>query len=163
MLEYIKFRVRSSPSIQNNISSPSSSLANSMNGSLSGSLTSPFDHVHSKFAQHLSTSTQGSFLFAKLTLDLMESGHLVVKAAGYRVLPTSLHQLFMLRCNLRFTSESSYSKVEPLLAVCLASLHPLNLIEIYHSVTSLQTEPDNWDTFLEKFDVSSARRVFFKF
>ncbi|XP_065353659.1 protein TANC2 isoform X2 [Cloeon dipterum] len=159
MLEYIKFRIRSSPKIQNNISSPSSSMTSSFTGSMTGSVSSPFDHVHSKFAQHLSTLAQGSFLFAKLTLDLMDAGHLVAKAAGYRVLPTSLHQLYLLRCNLRFTSESSYSKIEPLLAVCLASMHPLNLIEIYHSATSLQNEPDNWDTFAEKFSMLEGMLV----
>ncbi|XP_059471680.1 protein TANC2 isoform X2 [Neocloeon triangulifer] len=159
MLEYIKFRIKSSPKIQSSISSPSSSLTNSMNGSFTGSINTHFDHVHSKFAQHLNNLAQGSFLFTKMTLDLMDAGHLVSKAAGYRVLPTTLHQLFLLKCNLRFTSESSFSKVEPLLAVCLASLHPLNLIEIYHSATSLQNEPDNWDTFAEKFSMLEGMLV----
>jgi hypothetical protein len=154
VLEYIQFRVKNSPSIQNNISSPSGSLANSLSGSLTGSLTQSLDHGQSRFALYLSNIAQGSFLFAKLTLDLVETGHLVAKAAGYRVLPTSLHQLFLLRCNLRFPTESSFEKAQSLLSVCLSSLYPLSLVEMFHSVVSLQLEQDSWDTFLDKFKVS---------
>lgn len=39
----------------------------------------------SRFGNHLISLSGGSFLFAKLTLDLIESGHLVAKSASYKV------------------------------------------------------------------------------
>ena len=38
-----------------------------------------------RFSHHLLNLSQGSFLFAKLTLDLLEKGHLVVKSSSYKV------------------------------------------------------------------------------
>ena len=94
----------------------------------------------------------GSFLFAKLTLDLIERGHLVVKSNSFKVLPVTLSQIFLLNFNLRYPTQSAFEKISPILAVCLAALNPLTLIEIFHSVNALVTEaPLEWNDFLNRF------------
>ena len=71
LLDYISFRLNNSPSIQSNVASTS--------GKLDGSSSSQF-----RFSQHLLGLSRGSFLFAKLTLDLLERGQLVAKSSGYK-------------------------------------------------------------------------------
>lgn len=74
LLDYINFRLNNSPSIQSNVASVSGKL-DGVGGSSS----------QYRFSQHLLSLSKGSFLFAKLTLDLLERGHLVVKSSGYKV------------------------------------------------------------------------------
>nr|CAD7432744.1 unnamed protein product [Timema monikensis] len=110
-----------------------------------------------RFSQHLTGLAGGSFLFAKMTLDLLERGHLVVKSSGYKVLPVSLAQIFLLHFNLRFPTVRSFEQVLPVLSVCLAALYPLTLLEIYYSVCSLQTDSFlPWDEFLARFKLLSG-------
>jgi hypothetical protein len=71
LLDYINFRLNNSPSIQSNVASTS--------GKLDGGSSSQF-----RFSQHLLGLSRGSFLFAKLTLDLLERGQLVAKSSGYK-------------------------------------------------------------------------------
>lgn len=131
--DYITFRINHSPSIQKNISS----------GKDSGQL---------KFTQYLLNLTRGSFLFGKLSLDLIERGYLVVKSSSYKVLPVSLAQIFLLHFNLRFPTSTAYDKVSNIINVCLAALFPLTISEIYYSVNALSaTEPMDWSEFLFRF------------
>jgi ankyrin repeat protein len=140
ILDYIILRVSNSPQIQNNISSV---LPNGM---------TTRDGASGKFAQHLLSLCKGSFLFAKLTLDLIERGSLVIKSNSFKVLPVTLSQIFLLSFNLRFPTQSAFDKVSSILSVCLAALHPLTLLEIFHSVNSLVTEaPLEWNEFLNRF------------
>ena len=44
---------------------------------------------------------QGCFLYAKLILDLLESGQLVVKSGSYKVIPRTLAEIYQLALNLR--------------------------------------------------------------
>lgn len=81
LLDYINFRLNNSPSIQSNVASTS--------GKLDGGSSSQF-----RFSQHLLGLSHGSFLFTKLTLDLLERGHLVAKSSGYKVNVISLELLF---------------------------------------------------------------------
>lgn len=76
LLDYINYRVNKSKNIQNNVT-PGSVKQD-------GFGMSP-QSLH-RFSQHLLNLSQGSFLFAKLTLDLLEKGHLVVKSSGYKVI-----------------------------------------------------------------------------
>ncbi|XP_063220744.1 protein TANC2 [Bacillus rossius redtenbacheri] len=139
MLDYISFRMSNSPSIQSNVAAASS---------------------QSRFSQHLARLAHGSFLFAKLTLDLLERGHLVVKSSGYKVLPVSLAQIFLLHFNLRFPTARSFEQVSPILGVCLAALYPLTLLEIYYSVCALQAHAFlPWDEFLHRFKMLSGLLV----
>lgn len=145
MLDYINFRLQNSPSIQSNITS-----------STTGKLESGNIAQH-KFSQHLLHLSQGSFLFAKLTLDLLERGHLVAKSSGYKVLPVNLAQIYLLHFNLRFPTVRSFDKVTHILSVCLAALYPLTLVEIYYSVNSLLVDRFlPWDEFLQRFKLLSG-------
>lgn len=144
LLEYINFRLNNSPSIQSNVTSTTWKI----DGSSSTS---------HKFSHYLQQLSQGSFLFAKLTLDLLERGHLVAKSSGYKVLPVSLAQIFCLHFNLRFPTVRSFEKVSSILSVCLSALYPLTLLEIYYSINSLMI--DNflpWDEFLQRFKLLSG-------
>lgn len=80
LLDYILLRLNYSPSIQNNISNMTS------NGTLSASR----DSSSAKFAQYLLSLSKGSFLFSKLTLDLIERGSLVIKSNSFKVLPVNV-------------------------------------------------------------------------
>ncbi|XP_020294791.1 protein TANC2 isoform X2 [Pseudomyrmex gracilis] len=144
--DYIGYRLAHSPSIQANVTASVNSKAES---SCAANQT--------RFASHLLALAKGSFLFAKLTLDLIESGHLVAKSASYKVLPVSLAQIFLLHFNLRFPTATSFDKVQPLLAVCLAALYPLTLPEIFYSVNSLNTDQFiTWEDFLQRFKMLSG-------
>ncbi|XP_012226066.1 protein TANC2 isoform X3 [Linepithema humile] len=144
--DYIGYRIAQSPSIQANISA-----------SINGKMESSCNANQTRFASHLLTLARGSFLFAKLTLDFIESGHLVAKSTSYNVLPVSLAQIFLLHFNLRFPTAASFDKVQPLLAVCLAALYPLTLLEIFYSVNSLITDNFiSWEDFLQRFKMLSG-------
>lgn len=134
LMDYIGFRVTNSASIQNNL--------------IAGT------PGQFKFCQHLQVSSGGSFLFAKLTLDLIERGHLVAKSQSFKVLPVMLSQIYQLHFNLRFPTTSSFEKVADILSVCLAALYPLTILEIYYSVNSLKVEEFvSWEVFLQRFKV----------
>lgn len=145
LVDYINFRLQNSPSIQSNITS-----------STSGKLESGNVSQH-KFCQHLLHLSHGSFLFAKLTLDLLERGHLVAKSSGYKVLPVTLAQIYLLHFNLRFPTVRSFEKVTHILSVCLAALYPLTLLEIYYSINSLLVNKSMpWGEFLQCFKLLSG-------
>lgn len=145
LVDYINFRLQNSPSIQSNITS-----------STSGKLESGNVSQH-KFCQHLLYLSHGSFLFAKLTLDLLERGHLVAKSSGYKVLPVTLAQIYLLHFNLRFPTVRSFEKVTHILSVCLAALYPLTLLEIYYSINSLLVNKSMpWGEFLQCFKLLSG-------
>lgn len=140
MMDYIGFRVTNSASIQNNLIAGTA-----------GQL---------KFCQHLQASSCGSFLFAKLTLDLIERGHLVAKSQSFKVLPVTLAQIYQLHFNLRFPTTSSFEKVAGILSVCLAALYPLTILEIYYSVNSLHVDDFiSWEAFLQRFKVCGGHFV----
>ncbi|XP_011330924.1 protein TANC2 isoform X1 [Ooceraea biroi] len=144
--DYIGYRLAQSPSIQANVTA-----------SINGKAESSCNASQTRFASHLLALARGSFLFAKLTLDLIESGHLVAKSASYKVLPVSLAQIFQLHFNLRFPTAASFDKVQPLLAVCLAALYPLTLPEIFYSVNSLHADNFvSWEDFLQRFKMLSG-------
>ncbi|XP_076678220.1 zinc-RING finger and ankyrin repeat domain-containing protein rolling pebbles isoform X2 [Andrena cerasifolii] len=144
--DYIGYRLTQSPAIQTNVTA-----------SVNGKAESSCSANQTRFASHLLALARGSFLFAKLTLDLIESGHLVAKSASYKVLPVSLAQIFQLHFNLRFPTATSFDKVQPLLGVCLAALYPLTLLEIFYSVNSLNTDHFvSWEDFLQRFKMLSG-------
>ncbi|XP_012146768.2 zinc-RING finger and ankyrin repeat domain-containing protein rolling pebbles [Megachile rotundata] len=144
--DYIGYRLAQSPAIQTNVTA-----------SVNGKSESSCSANQTRFASHLLALARGSFLFAKLTLDLIESGHLVAKSASYKVLPVSLAQIFQLHFNLRFPTTTSFDRVQPLLGVCLAALYPLTLPEIFYSVNSLNTDHFvSWEDFLQRFKMLSG-------
>ncbi len=91
LFDYINFRVTNSANIQSN-------LVTGAAGQF-------------RFCQHLLSLSKGSFLFAKLTLDLFENGRLVAKSTSFKVLPVSLAQIYQLHLNLKFPTASAFQKV----------------------------------------------------
>uniref|UniRef100_A0A1Q3FMG5 RING-type domain-containing protein n=1 Tax=Culex tarsalis TaxID=7177 RepID=A0A1Q3FMG5_CULTA len=141
ILEYITFRINQSSSIQHNIAGGKEIINTSL---------------HFKFAQHLLGLTKGSFLYAKLALDLIERGSLVIKSSSFKVLPVSLAQIFLLNFNLRFPTTTAYDKISSILSVCLAALYPLTLTEIFYSINALVVEGEggehiDWEEFVCRF------------
>ncbi|XP_043199546.1 protein TANC2-like isoform X2 [Amphibalanus amphitrite] len=146
--DYIAFRINNSPSITSSIQVTGAKVEGSS---------------QSRFIAHLTELSRGSFLFVKLTLDLIERGHLVMKSSSFKVLPVSLNEIFLLNFNLKFPTQRSYEQVRPILASCLASLHPMNAYEIYHSANASCTSTAlSWEEFLRRFKTLSgflARRM----
>lgn len=109
LLNYISFRVNNSPSIQSNLVTGAAGQY--------------------RFCQHLLGLCRGSFLFAKLTLDLFERGHLVAKSTSFKVLPVTLAQIYQLHFNLRFPTDSAFQKV----SLCWFCLGILLAYEFLHA------------------------------
>lgn len=98
---YVQYRVQGNRDIMNNISLPSNGRADPL--------------VVGKLSGHLSARSQGSYLYLKLTLDLFQRGHLVIKSSGYKVVPVSLAELYQLQCNMRFMTTSAHALRQRLL------------------------------------------------
>ncbi|GFU04024.1 protein TANC2 [Nephila pilipes] len=104
----------------------------------------------SRFIEHLTTSEQATFLFVKLILDLLQQNHLVIKSSSFKVIPVSLDEVFTLMFSLRFPSTATFSKVKPILEICLASQRPLTAIEIFYSLESASVTPTFlWSEFTQ--------------
>ena len=99
-------------------------------------------------------------------------------------IPLSLSEIYLLEFNLMFPTLESFTKVKDILAICLATLKPLTLEQIFMCVKSLKesnaddlikldTNPDyvsavtkvsmktshqfiSWDEFLNNFDMISS-------
>ncbi|XP_063750124.1 protein TANC2 isoform X1 [Eleginops maclovinus] len=134
---YILHRIHSSPEIQNNIS---------LNGKMDNT-------TFGKLSAHLKALSQGSYLYLKLTFDLIEKGYLVLKSSSYKVVPVNLAEVYLLQCNMRFPTQSSFERALPLLNVAVASLHPLTDEQIYQAINagSLQGTLD-WEDFMQRVD-----------
>uniref|UniRef100_A0A8C8D1J2 Protein TANC2-like n=1 Tax=Oncorhynchus tshawytscha TaxID=74940 RepID=A0A8C8D1J2_ONCTS len=134
---YILHRIHSSPEIQNNIS---------LNGKMDNT-------TFGKLSAHLKALSQGSYLYLKLTFDLIEKGYLVLKSSSYKVVPVNLAEVYLLQCNMRFPTQSSFERALPLLNVAVASLHPLTDEQIYQAINagSLQGMLD-WEDFTQRVD-----------
>lgn len=74
LTDYINYRLSQSPAIQTNVTASVNGKAESSNSA-----------TQTRFISHLLNLAKGCFLFVKLTLDLIESGHLVAKSASYKV------------------------------------------------------------------------------
>ncbi|XP_073774154.1 protein TANC2 isoform X4 [Danio rerio] len=134
---YILHRIHSSAEIQNNIS---------LNGKMDNS-------SFGKLSSHLKALSQGSFLYLKLTFDLIERGYLVLKSSNYKVVPVSLAEVYLLQCNMRFPTQSSFERALPLLNVGLASLHPLTDEQIYQAINGGSVKGTlDWDDFQQRME-----------
>ncbi|XP_045431553.1 protein TANC1 isoform X5 [Pipistrellus kuhlii] len=117
---YVQHRVHSSPDILSNIS---------LNGKADAALIG-------KVSSHLVLRSLGSYLYLKLTLDLFQRGHLVIKSASYKVVPVSLSELYLLQCNMKFMTQSAFERALPILNVALASLHPMTDEQIFQAINA---------------------------
>ncbi|XP_076856887.1 protein TANC2 isoform X12 [Brachyhypopomus gauderio] len=134
---YILHRVHSSAEIQSNIS---------LNGKMDNA-------SFGKLSAHLKALSQGSYLYLKLTFDLIERGYLVLKSSSYKVVPVSLAEVYLLQCNMRFPTQSSFERALPLLNVALASLHPLTDEQVYQAINSGSVHGTlDWEDFQQRVD-----------
>ncbi|TSM68837.1 Protein TANC1 [Bagarius yarrelli] len=138
---YIQHRVNSSRDVLNNVS---------LNGKA--------DPVTlSKLSSHLISRSQGSYLYLKLTLDLFERGHLVIKSSSYKVVPISLAEIYLLQCNMKFRSHSAFERSIPILNIALASLHPLTDEQFFQALNAGAVQGElQWDDFQQRMDTLSA-------
>ncbi|KAK7938514.1 hypothetical protein WMY93_001840 [Mugilogobius chulae] len=138
---YIQYRVSSSREIGNNIS---------LNGK-----ADPL--TVSKLSSHLISRSQGSYLYLKLTLDLFEKGHLVIKSASYKVVPVSVSELYQLQCNMKFMTNSAYERSLPILNVALASLHPLTDEQLFQAINAGFVQGElSWEDFQQRMELLSC-------
>ncbi|XP_019629916.1 PREDICTED: protein TANC2-like isoform X3 [Branchiostoma belcheri] len=138
---YITQRINQSQAVRNNIS---------INGKLD-----PANQA--KFTAHLQTLSRGCFLYLKLTLDLLEKGHIVVKTSSYKALPVNLSEVFLLHCNLRFLSNKAFEKVLPVFNIALASLYPLRDEQLFQAMNAgYVTHLLLWEEFMQRMETISA-------
>lgn len=138
---YIQYRHSTSQEIANNIS---------LNGKT--------DAISfSKLCDHLVTRSQGSYLYLKLTLDLFERGHLVIKSSSYKVVPVSVSELYLLQCNMKFMTNSAFEKALPILNLSLASLHPMTDEQIFQAINAGSVHVEhNWKDFQQRMELLSC-------
>ncbi|KAF7711089.1 protein TANC1 isoform X2 [Silurus meridionalis] len=111
----------------------------------------------SKLSSHLVSRSQGSYLYLKLVLDLLEKGHLLIKSSGYKVLPVSLTELYLLQCNIRFPTPASFERVMPVLNVALASLHPLTDEQLFRALNAGNLKATlEWSDFQQRMEALSC-------
>uniref|UniRef100_A0A8K9V8V9 Tetratricopeptide repeat, ankyrin repeat and coiled-coil containing 1b n=1 Tax=Oncorhynchus mykiss TaxID=8022 RepID=A0A8K9V8V9_ONCMY len=138
---YIQYRINGSKDIMNNIS---------LNGK-----ADPI--IVGKVSSHLIARSQGSYLYLKLTLDLFERGHLVIKSASYKVVPVSLAELYLLQCNMKFMTQSAFERSLPILNVALASLHPMMDEQLFQAINAGTVRSElPWDDFKQHMETLSC-------
>ncbi|XP_058156821.1 protein TANC1 isoform X5 [Dasypus novemcinctus] len=138
---YVQHRVHSSPDILGNIS---------LNGKADATLIG-------KVSSHLVLRSLGSYLYLKLTLDLFQRGHLVIKSASYKVVPVSLSELYLLQCNMKFMTQSAFERALPILNVALASLHPMTDEQIFQAINAGHIQGEQgWEDFQQRMDALSC-------
>lgn len=111
----------------------------------------------SKVSSHLVLRSLGSYLYLKLTLDLFQRGHLVIKSASYKVVPVSLSELYLLQCNLKFMTQSAFDRALPILNVALASLHPMTDEQIFQAINAGHIQGEQgWEDFQQRMEALSC-------
>ncbi|NXW85603.1 TANC1 protein, partial [Alopecoenas beccarii] len=138
---YIQYRINNSQEIVNNIS---------LNGKADAAIIG-------KVSNHLITRSLGSYLYLKLTLDLFQKGHLVIKSASYKVVPVSVSELYLLQCNMKFMTNSAFERALPILNVALASLHPMTDEQIFQAINAGQINGEQqWEDFSQRMETLSC-------
>ncbi|XP_070779391.1 protein TANC2-like [Enoplosus armatus] len=140
---YLMQRIHSSAEIQSNVSLSNGRLDNA---------------ALAKLISHLKTLSKGSYLYLKLTLDLIEGGYLVLKSSSFKVVPVSLAEVYLLQLNMRFPTQSSFQRVLPLLNVTVASLHPLTDQQLFEVVNAgaLTGGTLHWAEFVHRLEQLSS-------
>uniref|UniRef100_A0A3P8ZN41 Tetratricopeptide repeat, ankyrin repeat and coiled-coil containing 2a n=1 Tax=Esox lucius TaxID=8010 RepID=A0A3P8ZN41_ESOLU len=138
---YLLQRIQGSAEIQSNVS---------LNGRLDNA-------AFAKLSAHLKALSRGSYLYLKLTLDLIEKGYLVLKSSSFKVVPVSLAEVYLLQLNMRFPTQSSFERALPLLNVAVASLHPLTDEQAYGVVNAgaVRGPALEWDDFQGRLELLS--------
>uniref|UniRef100_A0A674GP59 Tetratricopeptide repeat, ankyrin repeat and coiled-coil containing 1 n=1 Tax=Taeniopygia guttata TaxID=59729 RepID=A0A674GP59_TAEGU len=138
---YIQYRINNSQEVINNMS---------LNGKADAATIG-------KVSNHLIMRSLGSYLYLKLTLDLFQKGHLVIKSASYKVVPVSLSELYLLQCNMKFMTNSAFERAQPILNVALASLHPMTDDQIFQAINAGQINTEQqWEDFSQRMEALSC-------
>lgn len=140
---YLMQRIHSSADILSNVSLSNGRLDNT---------------ALAKLISHLKSLSKGSYLYLKLTLDLIEGGYLVLKSSSFKVVPVSLAEVYLLQLNMRFPTQSSFQRVLPLLNVTVASLHPLTDQQLFEVVNAgaLTGGTLQWGEFVHRLEQLSS-------
>nr|XP_043906356.1 protein TANC2 isoform X3 [Solea senegalensis]XP_043906357.1 protein TANC2 isoform X3 [Solea senegalensis] len=140
---YLMQRIHSSSEIQSNVSLSNGRLDNAALSKLTG---------------HLKSLSRGSYLYLKLTLDLIERGYLVLKSSSFKVVPVSLAEVYLLQLNMRFPTLSSFQRVLPLLNITVASLHPMTEQQLFEAVNAgaLTGGALQWEEFALRLEQLSS-------
>ncbi|KAM9394095.1 protein TANC2 [Pholidichthys leucotaenia] len=140
---YVMQRINGSTEIQSNVSLSNGRLDNM---------------ALAKLISHLKSLSRGSYLYLKLTLDLIERGYLVLKSSSFKVVPVSLSEIYLLQFNMRFPTQSSFQRVLPLLNVAVASLHPLTNQQLFEVVNAgtVTGATLQWMEFTQRLDQLSS-------
>lgn len=96
------------------------------------------DESHqSNLAHYLTISSGGCFLYTDMILNLFHEGKLILKSTSMGMIPLSLSEIYLLEFNLRFPTSESFARVKEILAVCIASLRPMTLEDIWNCINAL--------------------------
>ncbi|XP_077569263.1 protein TANC1-like [Stigmatopora nigra] len=107
----------------------------------------------SKFCSQLTTRSNGSVLYLRLTLDLFHREQLALKGGNYLVVPVSLSEVYLMMCRASFPDKSSFERAQPVLNVALASLHPLTDQQMFRTLNAGCVKGEmEWDDFQQRLD-----------
>ena len=81
-------------------------------------------------------------------------------STSFKVLPVSLAQVFLLECNLRFSSIKSFEKVSDILSICAAATSPMNCTQIFHTINALKPEKILWQEFASRYEFLKSAYVY---
>ncbi|CAM1306442.1 TANC2 (predicted) [Pycnogonum litorale] len=140
--DYVGFRINNNAQILRNVTVNTGKIAEASPG---------------RFANYLTTLSNGSFMFVKFTLDLVAKGCLVMKSTSFKVLPLTLSELYLLQFNLRFPSVKSFEKICCILNACLAALQPMTLLETYHTINASNVNSALlWEDFIQRIQLLTS-------
>ena len=143
MQEFVFQRIRESQLIQKNITP------------LSGKLD---ENQQANLAHYLIQSSGGCFLYADMVLNLFHEGKLQLKSSSLSMVPLSLSEIFLLEFNLRFPTQESFLKVKDVLSVCVATLRPMTLQDIWNTTNALRSDQGSslsWEEFSARYQLVS--------
>ncbi|XP_077478350.1 protein TANC1-like [Stigmatopora argus] len=107
----------------------------------------------SKFCSQLTTRSNGSVLYLRLTLDLFHREQLALKGGNYLVVPVSLSEVYLLMCRASFPDKAAFERAQPVLNVALASLHPLTDEQMFRTLNAGGVKGEmEWDDFQRRLD-----------
>jgi len=103
----------------------------------------PDENHQSNLAHFLTLSSSGCFLYTDMILNLFHEGKLQLKSSSLGMVPLSLSEIYLLEFNLRFPTQDSFSRVKDILSICVASLRPLSLEDVWNCVNSLKVSSES--------------------
>ena len=115
LMEYIEARIFSSETLVANITHSVPRRKNMM---------------IAKFVEFIHNHADGSFLYAKLVLDLITLGYLSIKTESFTFVPRSLAEVFHLYLSFRFPTTASFRVARDIFSVVLASTKPMTLASV---------------------------------